>query len=478
MPTILGGGVAGLSAAYYLTSRLAKKIELFEKSTRLGGWVRSESHPEKSLVFEFGPHTIRSKGLGASTTMELVEQLGLETDIYPIGCSSEASKNRMIYVKNNLCTLPSSLIDMFKTTPPFSKPLVSGFLQDLRAPSVKHSLDDESIYNFCKRRFGGEIADYIISSMICGICAGDAKEISVRFIMNDLFEKEQRHGGVLKGLIKDYFSKEIKKMSNMERFALMSKDAKLVESARKNNWSIYSFKNGMETLINSLNSNIKSKGVTVNTNSECKQITFTTNGAVININGKEIETDHIIGAIPSFKLAELVKLQHPFLNNQLKDIQYVDVAVVNLKFCSKDLLKNDAFGLLIPPSENIPILGVIFDSCVFNMSGTVLTVMMGGKWFEKYLGKNPSQSEILDIALEQTAKILHINEKPDMFRVNILRNCIPQYTVGHKKRIEEVRNYIEKNNLAVSLCGAAYDGVGINDVILSAKTQAYSLLKL
>lgn len=106
---------------------------------------------------------------------------------------------------------------------------------------------------------------------------------------------------------------------------------------------------------------------------------------------------------------------------------------------------------------------------------TVLTVMMGGKWFEHYFGRNPTQKELLDIALNEVQRILGIHQEPKTTRVHILKKCIPQYNVGHKQRVEDIRRYIQRYKLPLSLCGSAYDGVGINDVILSARTSVYEL---
>jgi protoporphyrinogen/coproporphyrinogen III oxidase len=83
----------------------------------------------------------------------------------------------------------------------------------------------------------------------------------------------------------------------------------------------------------------------------------------------------------------------------------------------------------------------------------------------------------LKIALEQVEKILGVSTKPDSFKVNILKSCIPQYVVGHHDRVDRIRNYVEENNLPIKLCGASFDGVGVNDVIYSA-VQAVNSLKL
>ena len=74
---VLGGGITGLSAAFYLARKHPTvQITLVEKSTRFGGWVRSErvevcdSHGNRGRVLlEAGPRTIRPN---ATSVLELV----------------------------------------------------------------------------------------------------------------------------------------------------------------------------------------------------------------------------------------------------------------------------------------------------------------------------------------------------------------------------------------------------------------------
>lgn len=302
--------------------------------------------------------------------------------------------------------------------------------------------------------------------MMCGICAGDAKQISVKFLMKNLFLKEQKYGGVIRGLLFDYLlngSDRIKAPSFVQ--------CDLYKKAKDEKWSIYSLEGGLETLPKTIVEKLSDYDkVSLNLNANCERIKFETGGPVrVTINGIVYSTDHIISSLPSFRLAQLLNHQHPQLAEELKMIKCVDVAVINLSYDS-DVLEYRGFGLLVPPIENLPILGIIFDSCCFDMKGkTVLTVMCGGKWFEKWFGANPSETQLLDVATEHVRKILDIHERPDQYKVNILKNCIPQYVVGHHDRVDRIRKYVYDRKLPLSLCGSSYDGVGVNDVILSAQ---------
>ena len=94
---------------------------------------------------------------------------------------------------------------------------------------------------------------------------------------------------------------------------------------------------------------------------------------------------------------------------------------------------------------------------------------MGGAWFQKYFGDSPSEEYLLSTARNQLNNILNIKETPDEYDVAILNNCIPQYIVGHSDRLQRIQNYISAHKIPLTLCGSSYHGVGINDVILSAK---------
>ncbi|KAJ8953760.1 hypothetical protein NQ318_015416 [Aromia moschata] len=205
---VLGGGLSGLSAAYYLSKKIpSQNIALIESSNRLGGWIKSNVLSD-GVIFEQGPRTIRPHGEAGANTLSVIEDLGLSDKVVPILLSHPAARNRMIYANGKLHTLPSTVGSIFKKQSPFSKPLIRYLLQDLFAP--RKNVPDEPIYDFVSRRFGQEFADYLISALVCGISAGNSKEISVKFLMKQMFEYEQKYGSISKGLVQNIFKKREK----------------------------------------------------------------------------------------------------------------------------------------------------------------------------------------------------------------------------------------------------------------------------
>lgn len=72
---ILGGGVTGLSTAYYLLRYLPQaKITIYEAGQKLGGWLRSTKVDvgDGEIIFEQGPRTLRSSSANGHVTVQMV----------------------------------------------------------------------------------------------------------------------------------------------------------------------------------------------------------------------------------------------------------------------------------------------------------------------------------------------------------------------------------------------------------------------
>lgn len=280
---VLGGGIAGLSAAYYLTKSAdapASRVTLYEAGRRLGGWIRTEQLTSGGgFCFEKGPRTIRPVGPRGANTLRLIDDLQLTDSLVPVAKSHVAAQNRMIYVNGALHSLPSSFGSMFRRQAPFSRPLFAAALTDLwTGRSDGPPLLDESIYAFAERRFGAEIAKYLVSSMICGICAGDAKQISVKFLMDEVFRNEQKYGGVLRGMLCGALFERGSPLPTEDTVP-----CSLVDRAQAEQWSVYSFRDGLEMLPQKLAERLLAGGVRIQSSAQCTEIRMESMGGVSNL---------------------------------------------------------------------------------------------------------------------------------------------------------------------------------------------------
>jgi len=156
------------------------------------------------------------------------------------------------------------------------------------------------------------------------------------------------------------------------------------------------------------------------------------------------------------------------LSSLLSSIPFVNVALVNIQYRGK-VLDHQGFGFLVPSSQPDPILGCIYDSCTFPQGDrTLLTVMMGGAWYNQVVG-DKSEQEVERMAVENVSRILNISSDPVRTSTSLLPQCIAQYTVGHLSRLARARSLIKSHGLNLDLVGSSYDGPGINDTIMSAK---------
>lgn len=162
----------------------------------------------------------------------------------------------------------------------------------------------------------------------------------------------------------------------------------------------------------------------------------------------------------------------------LAETHAVSVMVVNLFYKETDLPVPEGFGYLIPqsiPFEQNPErgLGVIFDSYSTvgqdSVPGTKLTVMLGGHFWDDWPAL-PSEEEGVEMARSLLSRHLGLNATPAITQATLQRDCIPQYLVGHRSRMDRAHNELRQQfNGRLKVAGSSYGGVGVNDCILSAR---------
>jgi oxygen-dependent protoporphyrinogen oxidase len=259
---VLGGGISGLAAAYKLTQihPAPKRIVLFEAASRLGGWVHS-SRNEDGVVYEHGPRTVRPVGESGMTVLNLVQELGLQEQVMNVQYGHPSSLNRYVYVDSKLVRLPTELSSLFKTAPPFRKPLLAAGLRDLF--TRKSSKKDESMFDFVSRRLGPDIAEFAIDPLVRGVCAGDSKEISVNFLLKSLKDAEQKHGRIVVGMIANALRKT-------PPSTLPISD--LAKRAKSERWPVWSLQGGLQSLPETLAEKAAIAGVELFVEAPCTGI--------------------------------------------------------------------------------------------------------------------------------------------------------------------------------------------------------------
>uniref|UniRef100_A0A2K5EHW0 Protoporphyrinogen oxidase n=1 Tax=Aotus nancymaae TaxID=37293 RepID=A0A2K5EHW0_AOTNA len=105
-------------------------------------------------------------------------------------------------------------------------------------------------------------------------------------------------------------------------------------------------------------------------------------------------------------------------------------------------------------------------------------VMLGGSWLQtlEASGCVLSQELFQQRAQEAAATQLGLKELPSHCLVHLHKNCIPQYTLGHWQKLESARQFLAAHRLPLTLAGASYEGVAVNDCIESGRQAAVSVV--
>jgi len=476
---ILGGGLAGLTAAYYLKREGIKnqQIHIIEANDRTGGWIQSWNNGNGSVT-ELGPRTIRGRGKSANNTYNLIKDLGIEVLVRNV---SKDASDRYIYANGNIHRLPINFWKaLFTVNQPFTKPWIYYILRECFNCNDNKTLElenDENAYDFFYRTYGKEFADYLISPLLCGISGGNAKNMSVRFMFGSLYEAERKHGSVGLGLLKEAINSywNCKKVDDLGK------------TSGSKAPSIYYLEGGLQNLIDALTIENKLQKINIHLSTQCTELRFYEDNNCVQIvfsNGQQLKCSHVISALPAYKLASLfhAESQHPKLTQLLTSIPMASIVTVNLSYDDPNVIDSyKGFGVLSSPLEQLSLLGIIFNSYIYGRNDNLdLTVMMGGYCFDKHFVRNSkciSKEEIAYMAEGHVKRVLNIQSSPNAHSVQILNNSIPQYTVGHYQRVIKIQEYITSKRLPLTLVGSSYNGISINDVIYTSMSAIQKLCK-
>ena len=197
---IIGGGIAGLAAAYRLRQAdggLA--LTLVEADTRLGGKIRTERM--EGLVIEAGPDSFLASKPAAAA---LCEVLGLGDRI--VSTTRESGGTTILH-RGRLEPLPEGITMLVptKVRPLLRSRLLStrGKLRMATEYFRRPRLDDgdESIASFVRRRFGEEVYAHMAQPLLSGIYSGDAEQLSLLATFPRLRETELRYGSLIRGML-------------------------------------------------------------------------------------------------------------------------------------------------------------------------------------------------------------------------------------------------------------------------------------
>lgn len=461
---ILGGGIAGLSAAWALekSRRAGQEIEttLYEAAGRLGGVIASET--VDGCIVEAGPDSFFTEKPAAA---QLCRELGIGDQL--LG-SNDAERRTYIVVGKRLIPLPDGLMFMVPTrlaptalTPLFSWKTKLRMAREFLLPPRPASTD-ESVAEMTRRHFGQETVDRLVSPLLSGVYGGNADQLSARAVLPKMVEMERAHRSLSRGMLA----------------ARKKSPAGAKPVVRPSLFT--TLRGGMSQIVDAIAAQLPPGSVHRST-----QVHAIDRAAGPNGRGWIVETgfgqerfDAVILALPAWGSASLLRLIDRPMAEALSGIPYSSSITVTLGYPLAALSALPmGFGFLVPATEKRSMLACTFVHTKF--AGRVpqgmglLRCFLGGAGNEALLGHNDGR--LAGIVLKELEDILGLRSSPLFVRIHRSRQAMAQYGVGHLERIQLVRDRIAALP-GLALAGNAYQGIGIPDCIRTGQDAAQAVL--
>ena len=460
---ILGGGLAGLSAARRLVgldpgTRRPVEVVVLEAKGRVGGsiWTRRR----EGFTLEGGADSfLTSKPEG----VDLCRDLGLADRL--IG-TAPGHRRSFVVRQGRLLPVPEGFVLMAprRLGPLLMTPILSwrGKLRMLLDLVLPRRSDDseESLAAFVRRRFGREAFDRLVQPLVGGIYTADPAELSLKATLPQFLDWERESRSLI--------------WAGLRR-------AREDRSASGARYGLFAtLDEGMDLLPRRLAESLPPG--TVRTETAARRVHRPEPGGrwrIELLDGAPIEADALILATEAHASARLIDGFDPGLALRLRSIPYASSVIVQTGY-RRDQVAHplDGFGAVVPASEGRRILAASFTSVKFPdraPAGTVLLRTFVGGALQPEL-VDLDDDELIALVRDELSGLLGVAGEPLLVEVERHPRAMPQYTLGHLERVAAIRLGTARHP-GLALAGNAFDGVGIPDCIRSGQEAAEAILR-
>jgi oxygen-dependent protoporphyrinogen oxidase len=493
---IVGGGISGLAAAFYL-NRLVPGIDyvLLEAGDRLGGVIDS-LHVDGSLVEKGADNfaTLIPDALQLSQDAGLAEQLIRPNPLHRL--ARIVADGRIYPIPNGFALMQPTQLSSIFTTPILSWAGRCRLLGEFFVPPRRDDTD-ESLEAFATRRLGREAYERLVEPIVGGIFTAQASTLSMQAALPQFVEMERKYGG----LIRAHWLKR-------------RDDDQASQAARRASGARYdqfvSHRDGMKAWVDAIAAQLPgdhlrlqhrveslvpfqhpasaakpqtNQDESVSPTTVCESaiasrtrwiVTTRAQGGHGSSTLEETLYDAVIVACPAKPAAEILRSVSPPIAAELSAIPYADSAVVAMLIDRADLdPKLHCFGLVVPQREGMDTLAISFTSEKYAgrtpPDKILLRIFMGGAVRPELVRE--SDEELYRRAWRDCQGLLGLKQPPSWHQVIRWLGAMPQYVVGHNQRLRRIDDELQAFP-SLALAGNAYRGVGIPQCVRSGRQAA------
>jgi oxygen-dependent protoporphyrinogen oxidase len=452
---IVGGGIAGLAAAYEL-SQGALSFTVLERAPRAGGVIITEAI--EGFTVDGGPDSLL---IQKPAGIKLCEELGLGDRLVV------TKPPRLAYIQRGgrLHPLPAASvlgiptrIGPFARTKLFSWPGKLRMAAEVAVPARRDD-EDESIGAFIARRFGAEARTYLAEPLLAGIHAGDVDRLSVRALFPRFVEAEQKHGSLLRA-----FRQPPPAASGD------SKPSPAIEGAFK------SLPGGLgemiEALVRAIGDGKVRTGTSVSAIEGRGPFTLRTSS------GGELSARAIVLATPAYVTSALTRDRDEELSRLSGEIRYASAGTVALAFRREAIAHPlSGSGFVVPKVEGSGILAASWLSSKWPHRApedhVLLRTFVGGARDPEALQR--SDQELVARSMAALTPLVGVTGEPLFTRVYRFDRGNAQHEVGHLARMAAIERALARHP-GLFLTGSGFRGVGIPDCIADARATAKQVI--
>ena len=446
---IIGGGLTGLSAAYYMGKAFPNwDIHVLESSNRWGGKVQTKRRD--GYVVEVGPDSY----LARKTSMtDLVQELGLGDTLV-----RNATGESYIYHQGQMKPIPGgSIIGIPTEFLPFAMSSLLSWFGKLRAgldifKKPYPGNEDMSIDAFFRYHLGDELVNLLIEPLLSGIYGGDLKRLSLLGTFPEFRQLEQKHGNLVKGMMA---------MQGMRK-----------QSGAATEGQFAQLTGGLESLVDALVEQMP-KNVSLRTSTEVLEASYTDKLYTVQTQNGTDSYDRLVITTPPKAYEKFFVGDEKF--EDLRHMEQSSCAIVIMSLSKLAFTKPlQGTGFVITRSTETPLT-----ACTYISSKWPQTTPQDKVVLRVFLGKptdstvdTHSEEELCELALSEIRNILKFTGNPEWMEVVRLQKSMPQYEVGHKGRVATLMGHVQEHYPGLALIGTPFKGVGMPDGI----KQAYELV--